>query len=374
MIGWRYIAARMNGDGTESSFTEVPLSNVEYEERLSGPDGLTADIEPEILTLKDDQGRPIFKRWQTTIYIEKDNQIRGGAILVDYDTEGGKLSLDCAGHSVYPQGMAYTSETNFVQADPLNIVRHIWSHLQSQPMGDIGVIVDGLTTPIRVGTNPKDVQFTTGAGQDVAFEAGPYKLNFFSTFDLGKKIDELAKGTPFDYRMEHTWTGSGQIKHRLVLGYPRIGRRRSDLRFAVGENVFVKPKYLYSGDTYADEIIVLGAGEGRTMVRGAAIRRGERIRRTHVIEDKGIRSVNQAKSLAARAVKRTTGELDIESFTVLMDHDNAKFGSYEVGDDVLLTNYDGWSSLSVWVRILAITVKPEDSEVTIDVARADKVG
>ena len=82
MGNWRYIASRLNGDGTETFLSyDVPLSGGQTTTALSGPGGINGTITPEIAALQDEYGRPILEPWSTAIYAEVDGQIRGGAIL-----------------------------------------------------------------------------------------------------------------------------------------------------------------------------------------------------------------------------------------------------------------------------------------------------
>ena len=208
----------------------------------------------------------------------------------------------------------------------------------------------------------------------VGGEADPYVLAWYQTFDLGGELDELAANTPFDYRMSHYWEGE-TVGHTLLFGYPRLGRRRPDLRFMVGENVSVPPPIDYDGDDYADTVVVLGAGEGRKMVRGIATNMDtHRLRRTKVVEDKTIRSRAAAERLAESLLRRYTGELDIAQIRV-RDHPHAPLGSYAVGDEIQVQTADGWTSdTALWVRILAITIEPQTGVATLETIRANKVG
>ncbi len=365
MAGWRYLAARLNGDGTETFLdTEVPIAGVELREDLSGPGGITGTISPEIARLQY-QGDPVFVPWSTAIYAEKDGLIRGGGILVDMDDSTPDLSLDCMGFSGYPSGIPYTSEIVQVQVDPLDMARHIWEHLQSQKGGNLGMVVDATTSPIRIGDGPDAEVF----GQNM----GPYRLAWFQDHDLGSEFDRLAADTPFEYRVQHAWAGD-TVSHRLVLGYPTIGRRRSDLRFVVGENITLIPTIEYDGSEYASEAIVLGSGEGRTMVRGVHSGNPGRLRRPVIVTDKNLRSKKDADARAGRELALRMGSADISEISV-RDHEHARYGSYQVGDEILIETTDGWSdSLALWCRILSTKFNPEANTAVLTVVRSDKVG
>jgi hypothetical protein len=58
-------------------------------------------------------------------------------------------------------------------------------------------------------------------------------------------------------------------------------------------------------------------------------------------------------------------------FTVL-DHPNARIGSFAVGDDVLIQTHVGWQPTTLWVRITSATISPETGEVAITCSRSDR--
>lgn len=371
-MGWRYFATRKHGDGTETPIEwNLPIKGGKPTEAVSAADSIGGTISPEILALKDDDGQPVFKPWQTAIYAEADGHIRAGALLRDLKVRGSQLALDCVGFIGYADGMPYQAILSKVQVDPLDMGRHIFDYLQSKKHGNIGLVLDDTTSPVRVGTKKKDVKFTTGAGEDVDFEAGPYKLNRWTTADLGAEFDKLAQETPFDYRVEHAWSGE-TITHRLRLGYPKIGTRRHDLRFTAGENIFEVPEIDFNGDDYASDVLVLGSGDGRDMIYGEAHRETGRLRRVAIVTDKTIQSKKRATKAAEREVKLRAGDADITT-VVVADHPNAPLGSYRAGDDIFINTGPGWADASMWVRVLQIAYRPETNDAELSVARAEKV-
>lgn len=375
MPAWRYIASSLNGNGTETFLNyEVPISGLELEHNLSGHDAITGTIEPEITTLKNADGSPLFKRWKTAIYVELDGNIVGGGIFNNFTIKDSQLGIDCVGFTGYAQGQPYNGEVNFIKQDPLDLYRHMWIHLQGQPRGNLGLTWDMTVSPVRYGVAETNTQFTTSDGETVAFDKGPYRLNWFTHHDLGKEMDSLAKNAPFDYRLRHSWNPDGTIKHHISLGYPMLGRRRHDLRMVVGENIFETPEYEGGGDEYADTVIVLGPGSGRTMIRGSHTVATDSLRRVKTLKSSQARSKLLASRMAQREAKRRAGDIDISEFTVLGNHPNSMIGTFEVGDEVLIQNYQGWNKQPVWVRILSMTIKPEQSGVDVSVVRADKVG
>lgn len=364
--GWRYYARHMNGDGTESKLhDELPLLEVKIDNDLSGPGGLKAKLGPEQAGLTKADGSSLFVPWATSIYAAKGPQIRGGGILANVKDSAGELNLDVVGFTGYAKDQPYTEDKSFVAEDPLNIVRHIWGHLQGKIGGNLGLVVDGTTSNMRIGK-----PLVEGV---TAKDEGPFILGWWESHDLGKILDDLAVQTPFDYVLEHAWDGE-KIVHRMRIGFPAIGRRRTDLRFVMGENIFQQPPDIdYEGEDFADEVLMLGAGEGRKMIRGIQGRpHSGRLRRLAVVEDKTLTSHEAAERAARDELSWRLGDPDYTSL-IVSDHPSAPHGSYGPGDEIQVRTPEGWhKGLDLWVRILSISIDPQSGLETLSVTRSEK--
>lgn len=373
-MAWRYFAQRLTGNGAgEIIDLDIPLSGPRLTRALSGPGRITGDIPIEIGRLQDADGTPLLKRWGTAIYAEASGQIRQGGILVHNEFNGQGWSLDCVGFSGYLKDLPYTDSRFFVKEDPLNIVRHIWAHAQAQPNGNLGMIVDPTTSPVLIGTELEQVEFDTQAGP-VSFEAGPKKLAWWLTDDLGGEIDTLAKETPFDYLEEDAWNSDRTaIVHRLRLSYPRRGTRRHDLRFVLNENIFVPPKTTDDGEEYANAVLALGAGEGRDMVRSPIIANPDgNLRRVAVVIDKQIRFQSRANDLARAELAWRQNSIDIQNLTVV-DHSHARIAELQLGDEILVQSESGYADVSQWSRIISISETPNEGDTAdLTLLRTDK--
>lgn len=375
MSGWQYRLHRLNGDGTETPLeTSVPLIGVSVETPVSGADMIEASVGYDVARLRGTDGRPLFEPWNTALYAIKDGLVRGSAIIVDVVDNGDKtLGLETVGFAGYPVGMPYDDDKYFIKVDSFDILRHIWQHLQGKVGGDLGVQMPSGKSGVLIGEEVREVEFTTGGGDSVSFEAGPFKLNFFSTDDLGRSIDDLAKETPFEYRVVSSFSGE-DIVHKLVVGAPRLGRRITDLRFALGENIFEAPEIVEDGDLYASEIWVLGAGEGRAMKFSRALvpERTTGVRRVQVISDKSLASTAQTSRRAAQVARLHSSIETIESFTV-RNHKHAPLGSYGPGDEIqILTNSEWYGRRDIWVRIISMTINTDDDTVDLSVIPANR--
>lgn len=371
--GWSYIVEQISGDGTgEFLDFDLELDNVSMTDVLSGALGFSASIDRELVQWKAN-GRPAFREWGTVIYPEADDEIRGGYILTGMQPNGPTLDLEFTSFVGYASEMPYDGSIYFIEEDPLNIVRHCWTHIQSQPRGNLGLQVANTTSPVRVGKQVENVEFQTGEGQMVAFEAGPVKLNYWSTDDLGAKINEFAKSTPFDYHERHAWNADrSAVEHFLDIGYPTLGTRRNDLRVVLGENAFAVPS-LVLGEGYANHAIGLGAGEGRDMVRSPVLSVNDgRLRRVALNVDQSARSIKAATENARRTLARSTGDLLKVSEIVVVDHEHARISDLHVGDEILYQADTEWADVEHWCRIVSKTTAPaRGDQATLAVVRTD---
>lgn len=395
--GWRYFATRLNGDGTETMLhPDLPIEDVTVETVLSGDNALSGKIEPVFRSLLGPDGLPLLREWSTAVYAENDGDIRGGGILTHSSMDGPQWALECVGFTGYGRDMPWTAAAPVsenppgwnvpankdgsgfgVQVDPIDMARVIWQQIQRHPGGDLGLEFDDTTTggKVKIGTKLKQVEFDTQSGP-VSFEAGPYKLNWYTNHDLMGDFDDLAQEAPFDYVERHSWRDDGTIKHFVRIGYPKIGRRREDLRFVHGVNIFDPVAFDRDGEIYASGAMVLGAGEGASMIKSIKeppTRPQGRLRRIAVVVDDTIKSKTKAEKRAdaENAWRRTLEDLD--SF-VVVDHPNARLGAAQVGDEIRVEGQGDWQSVDMWVRILSIAVQPASGNVAeYRVARTDKL-
>jgi hypothetical protein len=181
-------------------------------------------------------------------------------------------------------------------------------------------------------------------------EAQPFTLTWWENHDLGSVLADLANTTPFDYREASAWSGE-DITHRLELGVPALGARRPDLRFEVGVNATAAPPLLERD--YASEVMVLGSGTGRAMVRATATGNPGRVRRATVVQRKDIGKPDKAATAARAEVQARSADWVFTTLDV-SDHPMAPYGSYRPGDVVYVTGDTGWRVLDDWVRVTQI--------------------
>lgn len=371
---WRFIAERLNGDGTATQLDgDLPLTGVSITETESDVNALEASVIPELKRLIGPDRKPLLEEWSTAIYAEKDGEIRGGGILAHSAFTGPTWELECVGFLGYGKDMPYTGSGNFfIYEDTLDIARFIWDHIQSQEGGDIGLEFDQRKSGILVGKSLTSQEYDpVGGAGGLTLESQAYKLAYYQDLDLLSNFDDLATQTPFHYRERHYWE-DGVIKHfvDLPLVLPNL---RTDLRFAIGENVIAHPSITLEGDDYASESYLLGAGEGARTIRGHATYPRTRLRRVAVKSDASVRTVSLANGLAGNDLVWRRNLEDLSEIDII-DHPHAPIGAVAAGDAIYLQGHVDWlGDIGAWYKVTSVKTTPGSSTQSFSVTRFDKV-
>lgn len=348
---------------------DLPVSNVTIKFPLSGSKTITGQIDPEYPRVAE-LG---MKSRGTWVHAEQEGRILASGILQPGSIEDETLSIDAAGFASYPHLVPYRSVYQGVQVDPMDIVRHIWGHVQSYPSGNLSVLVDPTVTDVRIGTPAENVNFETNTSENVAFTAGPYVLNWWTATNCGGEIDKLVKECPADYREVDYWNpGKTDVLHRLQLGYPRLGRKLTELAFTPA-NIMALVPLSEDPEMGVSEVIYTGAGEGSSMVQGSYIGQPDgRLRYPIVIQDTEITRTERARAFAEAEYLRRQATVGIGSLVIDGNHENAKLGTFEAGDDILVqceVSYIG--RIAMWHRIVSWEYDPESGFPTLELQRSD---
>jgi len=349
---------------------DYPLSDVEITYTLSGPTQIVGKIEPENRDLADVGIYP----WGTWLIPELDGEIMAPpCIILPSSITQEELRIEAVGFTQYAQRQRLRdkfelgSPTVGIDLDPLDIVRYLWDYIQGAPARDLGVVVDDTKTTVKLGT-PK-VESNP--------DSGPYTLSWWESPNIGQEIDRLAKETPFDYRERAEWKPdkSGPALH-LDLGFPRIGRRRFDLRFAQGENIDDLQPIEEDPELFASTVIVHGRGEGSEMVQGRAdAEHPYTLPITTVIEDKTLTTKEACNKRASDELQRRSltaeSRLQINEVTLDIYNQHAPLGSFDVGDEILIhANLAYIGEVALWHRITSMTLNINEETMKLSLVRS----
>ena len=359
-LGWRYLAQRIDGLGGTGVFldNEVPLQNVQISDVLSGPPQLKATIQPAYERLKGPDGNPILLPWKTMIHAECDGVIRGSWLLANSQEQGPAFSVDGTGFTSYLTGMGYPLDESFTYIEVLDVVRHIWLVIQAELGSNLSLLLDQSTkTGVTVGV--------PATASNSATSSGPYRLNWYSTHDLGGEIDKLATATPFEYHERHVWNADKtDVLHYLDFGYPSLGRRRSELRFVLGENIQTVPDPVDNGTDYANHVVVLGAGTGSTTIRGEARVYDGGLRRMQTINDSSITDKVAADRAAQLELQRRL-QLQQLSTIAIRNTNMARLGTFGVGDEIRPQAEVDWAVIDMWGRVTQLDIFPDKPDIMV---------
>lgn len=240
--------------------------------------------------------------WQTEIVAEENGQIswRGFTTKADWD-RGGGLSIEAVGVSGYPENMPWRgAQVKEHNIDPTDAWRRVWDQLLWYSQSPRNVTLDDTTTPVRMATD-KDEH---------------WQLSRWEASDLGAEVRDLADDTPFEVREDHHWV-SDDAHTFLRLGYPTVGRLRDDVRLVEGETIVDATEVYRAGDDFANEVVVLGAGEGRRRIQGhAEVANPDFLRRTYTHEDSTIRTNGRADRVARRVLLVLSSPFEIQEVGV----------------------------------------------------------
>lgn len=351
---------------------ELPISNPTIKYTLSGPTIISGEFDPEIRELQDVGLEP----WATWIHMEDNGVIRASGILqpASIPSEGESLSVEAMGPSVYPIDTPYLSVMSLINTDPADIVRLIWAHLQSYTDAQLGVVVTG-TTPVKIG-KPLPPEPPEGQQPDPnTKDDKPYELVYFEASDCGAEIGKLAQETPFDFVERAEWNADKtDVLHFIDIKYPRAGTRRFDLGFREGENIVAGVGTEEETDFYASDVVLFGKGEGREIVIGYAGKRGPngRVRRVKVLTDSTIGEQGRANKLSREELERSQALLGVQAIEIDARHENAKFGTFTVGDEILVEADIPWvGPVQQWERIISYSFSPDTENIAIELRRAE---
>lgn len=245
------------------------------------------------------------------------------------DKKTGIISLIAQGFSSYPKKIPWLANWNPFACDVFEVVHQVWAHVQSMPGGDMGVVVE----PAESG-----IIMLPG----YAFDGNIANINFYAMFiraadkqDCQDNIDKLARDIPFDYREESAWNHDHTaVEKKISMGYPKIGYDQDNLAFVIGENVLEAKPFTEPEIDWSSEVIVDGWWPGAVYTSTFANADPFRFRRVVSEDDARINSNERAHAWARRKLAKRQTPKYWESIIVDMDHPNAPFGSYDVGDRI----------------------------------------
>jgi hypothetical protein len=198
---------------------------------------------------------------------------------------------------------------------------------------------------------------------DQVVEPAPYRIKPWTASDCGRLIEEMAARAPFEWVERVGWDGE-TASPQIAIGYPRIGRRRDDLTFEGDANVTALGYEASLADNHANTVVATGAGTDGGTLRREATREDGRLARDFVVADSDMADASVlARVASTEARRRTSLGVKVSSVTV-QDHEHARIGSWQVGDDILLrADIPYVGEVEQMLRVMSWALKADGSAV-----------
>lgn len=342
MPDYRYIVAR--ADTGEVLHWNLPLSEVEFGPEISGPGSFRGTLSPTFARSLSD----MLDAGNAVLLAERNARLAWGGVIWRAEPEGSKLPIEASGFTSYLHRRHdlhgdLDGRGPYIEADPCDVIRDVWAYAQTQPDGDLHVVLDDTKSKAKTGT-AKD----------------PYTTPRWDMRTLGEVVDEMAEiDDGLEWSETVSWRGR-RAERRIILGAPKLGRRREDMTFTTGANVIGEPHVIKDADEYAQWVIGLGAGEGKKRkividgVRNGRLRLESKLETSEKDETK-LKHRTRRERLA-RQILPTLTELEI------VDHPAAPIESLRIGDDVRIRLYEPHTTFDGWTRIVGWSVRPGAGE------------
>lgn len=132
---------------------------------LNAADTFSCTLAPPRPDMMDASGNALLLEWRDAIYLEESDEVRFGGIVTSSTMAGPQWQVTATGFAGYATGMPYEgpniTRTNI---DALDAVRTIWSWLQSQPGGNIGLELGTAKAGFNLGAQiPPGIQTVISA-------------------------------------------------------------------------------------------------------------------------------------------------------------------------------------------------------------------
>lgn len=221
--------------------------------------------------------------------------------------------------------------------------------------------------PLKVTYDAKKELYDE-AKQKAADDGGAYKLLWWDTPDCLDSMTDAIEAAGYEWV---EWSGWNSAKTKIlkeIRCVARVGRKQDSLAFVEGDNILETVVVEADSSEYANVVVAIGAGEGRDALRVRVGSADSRRRKIFVLDAKQVTKKDTLTKRATAELKRRLLRLRIEGIRVI-DHPNARLGTFQVGDTILLDVEVGWLGRQrLWRRVEEIE---RDSEGIADVMLGD---
>jgi hypothetical protein len=326
MTDWRFYAQRpVSGIWLD---TDVAFSGITATRAISAPNSAQATLMlPDSNPLGED-GRPIWGKWDTLLYCEKDGELDQVYIADSVQPGSGGAQLKLIGASGWLARVPYTGVYQVWSTNTFDVMRELLDHANSKPRGIDWVYpsLDSATTvgdpepgpkpvkpPRHKGESLSDYKDSTryhnwqddlAAWQDADGKNQKYKVVFWESPYILDEINNLVEQEDFDWREEYRWV-TGQFDPEFKINFAdNLSVHRTDIAIIDGDNTQGRLFPTDDDGGYANTVIAIGAGQGRKALKQIVAVDDGRLYAARYFTRKHIHHNNQLAKAATKALNR----------------------------------------------------------------------
>ncbi|MFF8817278.1 hypothetical protein ACF07D_04670 [Leucobacter sp. NPDC015123] len=189
------------------------------------------------------------------------------------------------------------------------------------------------------------------AKEAVDADGGAWKILWWDTPDCLQSMQEAIDEAGYEWVEWSGWNADRSKVLKEIRAFPRVGRKQDGLAFVEGDNIIEQVTIEADAADYANTVVATGAGEGKKALRVTLSVASTRRRRVYVLDAKEVTKRSVLEGLARSELAARSQLLSIAAVRVI-NHPNAEFGTFDVGDTILIdTDGTGAGRQRIWRRI-----------------------
>lgn len=182
-------------------------------------------------------------------------------------------------------------------------------------------------------------------------DGGAWKVLWWDTPDCLQAMQEAIDEAGYEWVEWSGWNADRSQILKEIRALPKVGRKQDALAFVEGDNIIERVTIEADAADYANTILAIGAGEGRQALRVTLSVASSRRRRVYVLDAKEVTKRSVLEGLARAELAARSQLLSVAAVRVV-NHPNAEFGTFDVGDTILVdTDGTGAGRQRIWRRI-----------------------
>lgn len=352
----------------------IPVTVDPFDQSLTEAGTLTASmpVDSDAAKAFDPWNRALPRR--TSLVMIRDEVVISEYLILNrpsYQASSKVMTLSCAELRSYfdkhrilrpMDGYGSRKTLSFTQTDAFDVFRALLADAQSltyqgHPVGDLGITADP-SVMSGVLVDRRDTDDDSSAYHGYEF---PY---------YGQLFDDLAAAVGFEWRLDSYFDETRQLRRRLLLGYPHVGRP-ADADSLLLEYPGTIDDYTWpeDGESSANYVAALGTGDQEALIWGEAYADGELTTGYPIYETtasyKSDTSSSIATAHAQAEVGRRQGDIVVPSIDVIGRPPCAP-GDYvhaRISDEARFRG-SSTSPVDVWVRVISLRTTPKPVEKT----------